>query len=127
MPSTTRFKASERGAVTAELAILMPVLLALFLLALWAVGAVITNIRCIDAARDTARATARGEPPGAAQRVGQRSAPRDASIEITRRGDDIHVTVAATHAWPLLHGLPSIPAKAEATIQSESIDPDDAP
>lgn len=109
----------EAGAVTAEVALVLPVLLVVVLLGLWAVGAVITNIRCIDAARDTARAVARGESPEAAQRIGQRSAPEDAAIKITQEGNDIHVAVTASHDWPLLNGLLSLPAKADATIQSE--------
>lgn len=109
----------ERGAVTAEVALVLPVLLVVVLFGLWAAGAVITNLRCIDAARDTARAVARGEPPDTAQQFGHRSAPRDAIIQITQDGNDIHVTVTATHAWPLLDHLPSLPAKATATIQSE--------
>lgn len=119
MSPATRHKPSEHGAVTAELAILLPAVLALFFVALWAVGAVITNIRCIDAARDTARAAARGEPPASAERIGQRSAPSNASITIARSGNDITVEVTATQTWPLLKSLPSLPAKAKATIQSE--------
>jgi hypothetical protein len=107
---------TEAGAVTAELAVLLPVLLTLFLLALWSVGAVISNVRCIDAARDTARAAARGEPAQSAQSIGQRSAPANASITLTRRANDIQVTVTATHRWA---GFLSIPVKAQATVQSE--------
>ncbi len=109
----------EAGAVTAEVALVLPVLLVVVLLGLWAVGAVVTNIRCIDAARDTARAVARGEPAESARQIGQRSAPEDAAIEIIQKGNDIHVAVSATHDWPLLNGLLSLPAEANATIQSE--------
>ncbi len=56
-------KRTQRGAVTAEVAIALPVLLTLLFLGIWLIGVVTTNIRCIDAARDVARAVARGESP----------------------------------------------------------------
>ncbi|GAA1591347.1 hypothetical protein GCM10009789_51650 [Kribbella sancticallisti] len=112
-------KPNEAGAVTAEVAIVLPMLLAVVLLAVWAVGAVITNLRCIDAARDTARAVARGEPPAAARRIGERSAPPDAAIKISPEGEDIHVVVTATIDWPLLDVLPSFATTANATVQVE--------
>ena len=86
---------SERGAVTAELAITLPVLLSLLLLGIWSIGLVILNIQCIDAARDVARAVARGEPPDQAKAIGHRAIPTG-TITISREGPDIHVTVTAT-------------------------------
>jgi Flp pilus assembly protein TadG len=112
---------NQRGAVTAEVAIALPVLLSLLFIGIWSVGVVIVNIRCIDAARDVARAVARGESLEAAQAIGRRTAPSNAAIDIKRAGPDIHVTVTATtHAKaPLLAALPAAPVTAEATLQSE--------
>lgn len=120
MPSTRQPRSSERGAVTAELAITLPVLLSLLLLGIWSIGLVILNIQCIDAARDVARAVARGEPPDQAIAIGHRTIPTG-TITISREGPDIHVTVTAspTHNPPLLSALAPAHLTAHATLQSE--------
>jgi hypothetical protein len=115
-----RAKRSQRGAVTAELAITLPVLLSLLLLGIWSIGLVVLNIQCIDAARDVARAVARGESPDQARAIGDRTIPT-ATITITREGPDIHVTVTAkpAHNPPLLGPLSPAHLSAEATLQAE--------
>ena len=117
MPSTR----NQRGAVTAEVAIALPVLLSLLFIGTWSIGVVIVNIQCIDAARDVARAVARGESPEAAQAIARRTAPSNATIDIKRDGPDIHVIITASpHARaPLLAALPAASVRAEATLQSE--------
>jgi Flp pilus assembly protein TadG len=112
---------NQRGAVTAEVAIALPVLLSLLFIGVWSIGVVMVNIQCIDAARDVARAVARGESLEAAQAIGRRAAPSNATIDIKRNGPDIHVTVtAAPHTEaPLLAALPAAPVIAEATLRSE--------
>lgn len=116
----------DRGAVTAELAITLPVLLSLLLLGIWSIGLVILNVQCIDAARDVARAVARGEPPDQAKAIGHRTIPTG-TITITREGSDIHVTVTATptHNPPLLASLAPTHLTAQATLQSEPSESDD--
>jgi Flp pilus assembly protein TadG len=114
-------KRRERGAVIAEVAIVLPVLLSVVFIGVWWIGIIMVNIQCIDAARDVARATARGESPEAAREIGRRTAPANATIEIHQTGTDIHVTVIArpgTNA-PLLAALPAPTVKAEATLQAE--------
>ncbi|MFI7060552.1 TadE family type IV pilus minor pilin [Kribbella sp. NPDC050124] len=78
-------------------------------------------MQCTDAARDVARAVARGESAESAQELGRRSAPKNATITITRTATDIHVTVTAgpTHDGPLLAAFPTTQVTAEATVQSE--------
>ncbi|MEV8376843.1 TadE family type IV pilus minor pilin [Kribbella sp. NPDC056861] len=112
---------SDHGAITAEAALVLPVLLAFLALGLWVVGTVITNIRCIDAARDTARAAARGESEEIARQLGERAAPQGATITITQTGTTIHVEVTAAPASPpgLLRALPHPNAHATAVIQAE--------
>jgi len=119
----------DRGAVTAEVAMAIPVLLATMVLGLWMAGLVIANIRCIDAARDVARAIARGEPPRTAEQLGTRTAPAGATVTITQDGPDIHVAVTAnvTPDWPLLAKLPPVHAQGKATIQSEPANPTHIP
>ena len=111
----------DRGAVTAEMAIVLPVLVVLLLVGLWAVGVVVANIRCVDAARDVARAVARGEPGDVAQRIGERSAPPGAVIGISRHGTDVRVVVDADVRldWILLSNLPSVEVRGQAAVQLE--------
>jgi hypothetical protein len=111
----------DRGAVTAETAIVLPVLVVLLLVGLWAVGVVVANIRCVDAARDVARAVARGEPGDVAQRIGERSAPPGAVIGISRDGADVRVVVNADVQldWVLLSELPSVEVRGQAAVQIE--------
>ncbi|RZU13749.1 TadE-like protein [Kribbella rubisoli] len=117
---TKSWHRSDRGAVTAELAIALPVLFSLLLLGIWSIGLVVLNIRCIDAARDVARAVARGEPPDQAKAIGHRTIPTG-TITITRESSDIHVTVTATptHTPPLLTLLTPTRLTATATLQAE--------
>jgi Flp pilus assembly protein TadG len=111
----------DRGAVTAETAIVLPVLVVLLLVGLWAVGVVVANIRCVDAARDVARAVARGEPSDVAKRIGERSAPAGAVVGISRDGTDVRVVVDADMKldWVLLSKVPSVEVRGQAAVQIE--------
>jgi hypothetical protein len=111
----------DRGAITAETAIVLPVLVVLLLVGLWAVGVVVANIRCVDAARDVARAVARGEPGDVARRIGERSAPPGAVVGISRDGADVRVVVDADVKldWVLLSKLPSVEVRGQAAVQIE--------
>ncbi|WP_420488542.1 TadE family type IV pilus minor pilin [Kribbella solani] len=109
-----------RGAVTAELAIVLPMLLSLLLLGVWAIGLVILNLQCIDAARDVARAVARGESPDEAQAIGQRAIP-GGTVAIARDGSDVRVTVSAAprRTPPLIGRLFAPRLTATAVLQVE--------
>lgn len=111
----------EHGSVTAEVAFVLPVLLAVLAVGLWLVGTVITNIRCIDAARDTARAVARGESAESARQIGLRSAPSGSTITVTHQDQTIQVEVVANSSQRagLLAALPRPSPRATATIQAE--------
>ncbi|MFC5265233.1 TadE family type IV pilus minor pilin [Kribbella qitaiheensis] len=111
----------DRGTVTAEVAILLPVLVGVMILGLSMVGVVTANIRCIDAARDAARATARGEPLASAQHLGQRAAPPDSTITITQQDAEVQVLVTSKPhlSLPVVGGLLEVPVRAEATVQTE--------
>ena len=62
-----RARASERGAATAELAMVLPLLVAVAIGLVWLLSVGAAQVRAVDAARETARALARGdgEAPGA--------------------------------------------------------------
>lgn len=106
---------SERGAVTAELALGMPLLAALTVGMVWVLAVAADQIRVVDAARETARAVARGDDPAAAVEVGSRVAPQGALIEVSVADERVTVTVRGATAGPggLFRGTG--PAKVQAT------------
>jgi Flp pilus assembly protein TadG len=112
----------DGGSVTAETAVVLPVVVVMLLAATWAVGVVVTHIRCLDAARDVARAVARGEPPDEARRIGERSAPAGASVDVTRDGDDVTAVVRARLDWPLVGSVREVRVEESATVQVEPAD-----
>src|SRR5262245_66492847 len=77
---------SERGMVTAELALTLPALVLVTGLLMWAVAAVSTQMRCVDAARAAARSLARGDSAAAATASARALAPRQATIQLSRGG-----------------------------------------
>jgi Tfp pilus assembly protein PilX len=83
-------RANDRGSATAELAVGLPALVLLTLVALTAVRAVLTTVECVDAAREAARAAARGDAGVAA---GERAAPPGASVTLTDDGGTVRATV----------------------------------
>ena len=82
--------------VTAETAVVLPVLLMVLAGAVAAVVVVGAQLRCVDAAREGARAAARGEPAGVVTDLAARAAPDGATIALGSAGDQVSVTVAAT-------------------------------
>jgi Tfp pilus assembly protein PilX len=110
----------DRGSVTAELAVALPVLVLLLLAGLTSVNAVATQMRCVDAAREAALAQARGESGPAA---GERAAPPGATVAVSADGDTVRATVVAV-AYPLGDRLPGITVRAEAVA---AVEPGGAP
>lgn len=90
----------DRGFVTAEAAVVLPVLVAFTMALVWAVLAASAQIRCVDAARAGARAVARQEPRAAAIAAARQAAPPDARVEVGRDGDLVRVTVLARSVGP---------------------------
>ncbi|MFJ9040944.1 TadE family type IV pilus minor pilin [Streptomyces sp. NPDC102406] len=90
----------DRGMVTAEAAVVLPVLVAFTMALIWALLAASAQIRCVDAARAGARAVARQEPRGAAIGAAREAAPSGARIEVGREGDLVRVTVRARSTGP---------------------------
>ena len=105
----------DRGSVTAELAAAMPVVVLLLLAGLTGVSAVITELRCVDAAREAARAAARGESGAVA---GRRAAPPGATVEVTVDGDTARATVRAP-VHPLGPHLPGFTVSGSAVAATE--------
>lgn len=98
-----------RGSITAETAVVFPVLVLMLCFALWGVLAAATSLRCGDAARIAARALARGESESAARRVALANAPANAEIRYVRERGMVHVTVT-TDVRPFGSGMRLLPA-----------------
>ena len=80
--------------VTAETAVVLPVLLLVLAGAVAAVTVVGAQLRCVDAAREGARAAARGET-AAVSGIAARTAPDGAVTAVSVAGDEVSVTVSA--------------------------------
>ncbi|MGI5197087.1 TadE family type IV pilus minor pilin [Streptomyces sp. CA-288835] len=92
--------AGDGGFVTAEAAMVLPVLIAFALALVWALLAASAHIQCVDAARAGARAAARQDPPGTVTTVARETAPDGAQVTVRREGDLVRVRVAAKPPGP---------------------------
>jgi Flp pilus assembly protein TadG len=106
---------ADRGSATAEMAAALPAVLVLLLTGLTGVNAVMTKLRCVDAAREAARAAARGDDGVEAAR---HSAPSGASITVTVEGDTVRAKVTAV-SRPFGQRLPGVPVDAVAVAAVE--------
>jgi Flp pilus assembly protein TadG len=86
--------------VTAETAVVLPVLLLVLAGAVAAVTVVGAQLRCVDAAREGARAAARGETTAVVEVLVSRTAPDGATTSISEDERDVRVTVSARIAAP---------------------------
>lgn len=90
-----RASSGQAGMVTAETAVVLPVLLLVLAAAVSALVVVGAQLRCVDAARDGALAAARGESPAEVDRITARAAPAGATSSTVVRGRTVTVTVTA--------------------------------
>jgi Flp pilus assembly protein TadG len=81
--------------VTAETAVVLPVLLLVLAGAVAAVTIVGAQLRCVDAAREGARAAARGEEVAEVTALVGRAAPDGASTHVDVGSEHVRVTVVA--------------------------------
>lgn len=111
----------EDGAVTAEAAVVIPVLLLVALGLAWLVALGATQVRALDAARETARAAARGEDPATSIGLGKQVATDGARISVRDEGETIVVTVDAPVRGPggIFAFLPVHHARASAVAAEE--------
>ena len=80
--------------VTAETAVVLPVLLLVLAAAVATVTVVGAQLRCVDAAREGARAAARGEASAVVLSIAHRAAPEGAFTEVSSGADDVRVRVS---------------------------------
>lgn len=112
----------HRGAVTAELALGIPLLVALTAGLVWMLAVGAAQVRVIDASREAARAVARGDEVTAAQAVALRIAPEGARVAIEVGDGQVEVTTSARVTGPggLLASLPGVTVSAEAVALVEA-------
>lgn len=84
----------ERGAVTAETAVIMPALVLLLAVVLAAAAAGMTVIRFEEAARASARAAARGETAVVVRQRALEIAGENTSVQLAGGSDRVTVTVS---------------------------------
>ncbi|MEU1253437.1 TadE family type IV pilus minor pilin [Streptomyces chartreusis] len=107
---------SDRGFVTAESAVVLPVLVMFAMALVWGLLVMAAQIQCVDAARAGARAAARQDPTDAVIEVTREAAPRGAIVTVGREGDEVRVVVVAKP--PVLTGLP-FEVREEAVAAAE--------
>jgi hypothetical protein len=111
----------ESGAVTAETAMALP-LIAIFALSMaWLVSIGITDVRAIDAARETARAAARSDSSGEATALGRRVAPDGSRVTVSRSSGAVVARVSSPVRGPagLFGHWASFHVNAEAVAAEE--------
>ncbi len=106
----------DGGFVTAETAVVLPVLVVFAMALVWGLLVVAAQIQCVDAARTGARAAARQDPADAVMGVAREAAPRGARVTVSREAGLVRVVVVA--APPVLHGLP-FEVREEAVASAE--------
>jgi hypothetical protein len=112
----------ERGAVTAELALVLPLLVAVTIGLVWLLAVGAAQVRTVDAARETARALARGDDVEEAVARGIRVAPAGSTISVSHGDGEVRVVVIGEVAGPggLFGHLPAPQVRAEAVAAEES-------
>lgn len=106
----------DRGAVTAELALGLPILMAVTIGLVWLLSVGAAQIRVTDAAREAARIAARGDDVAMAVSTGQRIAPSGAEVAVAIGGEVVTATASAEVDGPggLFGFLPGVTVKAKS-------------
>ncbi len=111
----------DRGSVTAEAAMVLPVLLIVLAMALWVLAAVSAQLRCTDAAGVGARAAARGDAPAAVVAAARTVAPAGASVQVQpeQRVVQVVVRVEVRPLGGALRALPGFQVSGRAVAARE--------
>jgi hypothetical protein len=119
--SAARPGRSEHGAATAELAMVLPLLIAATLGLVWLLAVGAAQVRAVDAARETARAVARGDSAGEAVGRGQRVASPGSRVTVHDDGDEVTAVVVGRVTGPggIFGRLPGVTVSAEAVAAVE--------
>jgi hypothetical protein len=112
----------ERGAATAELALTLPLLVAVTLGLVWLLSVGAAQVRIVDAARESARAAARGDSPDVAVARGLQVAPAGSRVSLSDAGGGrVRAEAVGEVAGPggLFGFLPAVTVHAEAVAVAE--------
>lgn len=112
----------DRGAVTAELALGLPLLLAVTIGLVWLLVVGSAQVRVVDGAREAARALARGDPESAAFTRAEQVAGSGSQVTASFGDDEVTVTVSRELSGPggLFDAWPGVRLRAEAVAAVES-------
>ena len=112
---------AETGAVTAEAAMVLPVLVAITLGLVWLVSLAAAQVRVVDAAREGVRLAARGEADAEAVAHAQRVAPAGSHVTVARGGGQVRVTAVVEVDGPggLFGFLPGVEVRSDAVAAEE--------
>lgn len=111
--------------MTAETAVLLPVLLIVLAAAIGVLACVAAQLRCVDAARAAARVAARGDVPELVRSTGERLAPPGARVTLRQSSDTVEVIVTA-QVRPFgqaLRALPPVAVSGRAVAAREDSPP----
>lgn len=114
MRGCERRRHGDRGFVTAEAALTLPVLVMVTVLLVSGLIAVLLQIQCVDAARAGARAAARQDPADQVVEVARGVAPRGAAVTVSREESRVRVVVVARTPLPF-------DLRAEAVADAEDV------
>ncbi|MFC4783233.1 TadE family type IV pilus minor pilin [Nocardioides sp. MAHUQ-72] len=111
----------DHGAATAELAMSLPLLLAVTVGLVWLLAVGAAQIRVVDAARESARAAARGEGQAEAVARGLQVAPPGSTITVRADGDRVTASAVARMSGPgaVLDLFPAVTLRADAVAALE--------
>jgi hypothetical protein len=114
---------------TAELAVVLPSVMLVLVVAWSALVAATDQVRCLDSARATARLLARGDGSESALATGRRLAPPGAVLTVRRSPVDVEVEVVSHPppglAWLGSHATPrgqAVAAREDVAVGSEAPD-----
>lgn len=111
----------DRGAATAELAMVLPALVTVTVGLVWLLSVGVAQMRTVDAAREAARALARGDSDASARSVGEQVGPPGTSLTVADAGEEVTVSAVARVQGPggLFGFLPAVTVHAEAVTARE--------
>ena len=112
----------DRGAVTAELALGLPLLLAVTAGLVWLLAVGAGQVRVVDGAREAARGLARGDPEPVAVERATTVAGAQSRVGVIYEGGEVTVTVTRRVSGPggLFGFLPAVVLEADAVAAVES-------
>jgi hypothetical protein len=113
--------------VTAETAVLLPVLVVVLAAAVFVLACVAAQLECVDAARSAARVAARGEPTATVTRTAERLAPSQARVAVARGalgGAATVEVVVRAQVRPFGSALRMLPAVRVSARAVAAVEPD---